>query len=167
MAAVKQEGLTFLIVHAFDFPDEDHMIASRMFCHEIAGEVRQRAFQKRNASLRPDKPNAQLAARFEGLFWFREMLGNRLLIVAENAHAEAPLRFQKRKKPSLMGDTDQHKHRVKRNRGKGIGGHAMHLTWFALDGDDGDASGKGPGNSAEQRWAQSRGRHRDCNFKIA
>ena len=92
---------------------------------------------------------------FGSLFSLGEMLGERLLALPQNADAEAAVRFQEGKKTGIVIHADEDEQRVQRNRGEGVGGHAVNLAGFAFDGDDGDAGGEGAGDAAKQHGIES------------
>jgi len=150
LAAMEEERLAIVAGHAFDFADEDGVIAGGMFRDEIAGEMGQRPFQQRNTALCPLKTDAQLLLDFGSLFAFREMLGEGLLAFAENADAKAALRFEERQKASIVGHANEDQKRLERDRSEGVGGHAMNAAGFAFDGDDGDAGGESARDTTEK-----------------
>ena len=152
MAAVEEEGLAFVAEHGFDLAEKDGVVAGGMLRDEIAGEVGERVFQQGNAAGCPEKADAQLLAEFRRLIGPGEMLGERLLIVAEDADAKAALRFQEREQASVLIHADENEMRIERNGSEGIGSHAVDLPGFAFHGDDRDARGESTGDAAEHLW---------------
>jgi hypothetical protein len=167
VAAVEEERLALVAGHGFDFTEKDGVIAGGVFGDNVACEVRQRAIKERDAGFRPNEADAEEFFNFGGLLALGEMFGEGLLVVAQDADAETPLRFEEREKARVVGDADKDKERLEGNRSEGVGGHAVDLARFALDGDDGDTGGKGSRNAAEERRVESRDRHVGCEFKIA
>ena len=164
---MEEEGLAVVTGHAFDFAEEDGVIAGGIFRDEIASEMREGAFQKRDARFRPLKTDAQLIFDFGGLLAFREMLGESLLMLAKDADAKAPLRFEEGEQAGVVGNTHEDEERLQRDRREGIGGHAMDAAGFALDGDDGDTRGEGARDATEECGVPSGSGHYADEFKIA
>ena len=50
MAAVEEQRFAFVGFHAFDFADEDGVIAGRVFSDDVARQFRERAVQERNSA---------------------------------------------------------------------------------------------------------------------
>ena len=92
LATVKKKRLAFTDVHGFYLAEEDGVVASGMLGHDVAREVRQRAFQQRDAGCRPGESNPKAVFDFRRLLAFSKMFRNRLLVVAQDADPESPLR---------------------------------------------------------------------------
>ena len=149
MAAVEEQRIAVVAFHAFDFAEEDGVIAGGVFGDDVAGEFGERAIEQRNAAGGPAIANAEAGMLFRRLFKFCEILGERLLVFAQDADAEAALRFQEGEKPGVMADTGEDKKRFERNRREGIGGHAVDQARCTLSCDYGDSGGEGARDSAK------------------
>ena len=159
MAAVEEQGLAFVAFHAFYFAEEDGVIACGMFGDDVAGEFGEAAIEERNAAGGPAIANAEAGMLFRGLFEFGEILGECLLVFAQDADAKAALRFQEREKPGFVIYADENEKRIQRDRSEGIGGHAMHKSRAALSCNDGDAGGKRARYSAKRYGIERRNGH--------
>ena len=160
MAAMEEQRVAVVAVHAFNFAEEDGVIASGVFGHDVAGEFGEGTVQQRNAAGRPLIRNREASICFGRLVTFGEMLGEGLLSGTKNSDAEAALRFEERKQPGFVRDADENKKRIEGDRGEGIGGHAVHHARIAFDGNHGDAGGKGARDSAKDYGIERRDGHR-------
>src|SRR6266436_3750920 len=145
--------------HAFHFAEEDGVIAGWMFSDYVARQLSQCTVQERNAAGGPAIANAEAGMLFRGLFEFGEILGERLLVFAQNADAKAALRFHEREKQGFVRNADENEKWVQRNRGEGIGGHAMDYAGVAFHGNHGDARGEGAGDFAKRYGIERRDGH--------
>ncbi len=75
MAAVEEQRFPVVAFHAFDFADEDGVIAGRVFSDDGACQFGKPAFQERDSAGCPAIPNAQPSVFFRGLLDFREIFG--------------------------------------------------------------------------------------------
>jgi hypothetical protein len=166
LAAVEEEGFAVVAEQGFDLAEEDSVVAGEMFRDEIAGEVGQRVFQQGNAAGCPEKADAELLVESRRLIGSGEMLGERLLIVAEDADAKAALRFQEREQAGVLIHADENEVGIEGNRGERVCSHAVDFAGFAFNGDDRDASGKSTGDAAEHLWVRGGEGHRVFFFKI-
>lgn len=146
---MEEQRLAIVAFHAFYFAEEDGVIACGVFGDDVAGEFREGAVEERNAAGGPAIANAEEGMLFRGLFEFGEILGERLLIFAQDADAEAALGFEVGEKPGVMADTGEDKKRFERNRREGIGGHAVDQARCTLGCDYGDSGGEGARDSAK------------------
>src|ERR1700757_2426064 len=139
LAAVEDQRIAVVAFHAFDFAEEDGVIAGGMFGDDVAGQFGEGAIEERNAAGGPAIANAEASMLFRGLFEFGEILGEGLLPFAQNADAEAALGFEVGEKPGVMADAGEDQKRFERNGSEGIGGHAVDKSGFALSSNYGDA----------------------------
>jgi hypothetical protein len=58
-----------------------------------------------------------------------------------------------------MGNADENEKGIERDRGEGIGGHAVDYAGVALDGDHGDSGGEGARDSAKGYGIKRRDGH--------
>jgi len=149
LAAVEEQRVAVVTFHTFDCADEDGVIAGGMFANDVAGEFGQGTVQKRNAAGGPLIRNTEASIFFRRLIAFGKMLGESLLTRAENGDAEAASRFEERKQLGFVRDADENEKRIQRDRGEGIGGHAVYHAGLALHGDHGYAGGECAGDSAK------------------
>ena len=156
---MKEQGLAVVAFHAFDFAEEDGVIAGGVFSDDVAGEFGEGAVQKRNPAGRPLIGNAEASIFFGRLVALSEMLGEGLLSCTKNSYAEAALRFEKRKQPGFVRDADENEKRIERDGGEGICGHAVDHAGVAFDGDYGDSSGEGARDSAKGYGIERRDGH--------
>ena len=115
LAAVEEQRFPVVAVHAFDFADEDCVIAGWVFGDDVARQLCQGVVQQRNAAGGPTIANAEPGVFFRRLFDFREKLRERLLVFAKNVDAEAALRFEEGKKPGFVRNADENEKWIQRN----------------------------------------------------
>jgi len=163
LAAVEKQRLAFAGFHAFDFADEDGVIAGGMFADDVAGEFGERTVQERNSAGGPLIRNAEASIFLRRLIALGKMLGESLLTRAENGDAKAALRFEERKQPGFVRDADQNEKRFQRDRGEGIGGHAVYHAGLALNSYHGYAGGECAGDSAKRYGIERRDGHGAIN----
>ena len=159
MAAVEEQRIAVMAFHAFDFAEEDGVIAGGVFGDDVAGQFGEGAIEERNAAGGPAIANAEASMLFRGLFEFGEILGEGLLPFAQNADAEAALGFEVGEKPGVMADAGEDQKRFERNGSEGIGGHAVHHARIAFHGDHGDACCKCARDSTEGYGIERRDSH--------
>ena len=159
LAAMIEERLACAAIHAFDFADEDGVVAGGMFGDDFTREVSERVVQKRDAGWGPVETNAQTLFHFRSLFALCEMVGKGFLAFAENADAKAALGFQEREQPGILINANENQQGVERNGSEGVGGHAVNAAGFPLNRDNRDAGGKRAGDSAERRVIEGRNGH--------
>jgi len=159
LAAVEEQRVAVVAIHAFYFAEEDGVIAGRVFGDYVAGEFGEGAVQKRNPAGRPLIRNAEASIFFGRLVTFSEMFGEGLLSRTKNGDAKAALRFQKREQPGVMRDADENEKRIERDGGEGIGGHAVDYTGIAFDRYYGDAGDEGASDSAKGYGIERRDGH--------
>ena len=159
MAAVEEQRIAVMAFHAFDFAEEDGVIASGVFGDDVAGQFGEGAIEERNAAGGPAIANAEASMLFRGLFEFGEILGEGLLPFAQDADAEAALGFEVGEKPGVVADAGEDQKGFERNGREGIGGHAVHKSGFALSCDYGDACGEGARDSAKRYRIERRDSH--------
>ncbi len=152
-------------VEAFDLGEEEGVIAGRMLGDDVAGEVREGILEERNAGIGVTKSYAEASGGFRVLNGLGEMLGDRLLGIAKYVDAEAVLFADVGEHARVVIDADENEQRIERDRGEGIGGHAVDEAGLALDGDDGDAGGKVPDDATEQLRGKG-GTGHGVNLKI-
>ena len=156
---MEEERLALVTVHAFDFAEEDGVIAGGVFGDDFAGELGECAVEEGNSAGCPLIRNGEASILFRRLIAFGEMLGEGLLSCAKNGDAEAALRFEEREQPSFVRNADENEKRIERNRGEGIGGHAVDYAGVAFDGNHRDARGKGARDSAKDYGIERRDGH--------
>lgn len=159
MAAVEEERFAIVAVHAFDFTEEDGVIAAGMFGDYVAGEFGEGAVEERNAGGGPLIRNAEAGIFFGGLVAFGEMLREGLLSRTKNSNAEAALRLEKGEQLGFVGDADENEKWIERHRGEGISGHSVDHAGIAFDRNYGDARGKGACDSAKGYRIEGRDGH--------
>ena len=91
MAAVEEERFPLLALHAFDFAEENSVVAGGVFADDVAGEFGESAIEEWNATGGPLIGNAEASVFFGRLVAFGEMLGEGLLPRTKNSNAEAAL----------------------------------------------------------------------------
>ena len=143
------------------------MIAGGVFGDDVAGEFGEGAIEERNATGGPAIANAEAGMLFRGLFEFGEILGERLLVFAENADAEAALGFEVGEKPGVVANAGEDQKWLERNGSEGIGGHAVDEARCTLSCDYGNAGGEGARDSAKGYRIERRDGHGGFSFKIA
>jgi len=112
LAAVEEERLAIVALHAFDFAEEDGVIAGEVLGDHVASQFCKCAFQERNTGGSPAIANAEAGVGFGRLFAFGEMFGEGLLVFAEDADAEAALRFEEREQPGVVRDANENQKRI-------------------------------------------------------
>jgi len=159
MAAMEDEGKPLVEVDAFHFADEDGVVAGGIFGDKITSEVRERAFEKRNAGVGPMELQAQAGFGFDCLVALGKMFGKRLLVFAKDADSETALRFEEGEEARVLVHTDKNKEWIDGYGSEGVCGHAVDKARLAFDGDDGDTRGESARNAAEQSRINSLGFH--------
>src|SRR5216684_2935620 len=160
VAAEVEERLAIVDFDAFDFGDEDGVIAGDVGSDDVAGEVHQGVVEEWNAALRPTIANAEIVFERGVVFGLREIFGDGLLIVLEDVHTETFVALHQGKELRGLTHADENKQGVQRDRGEGVRGHAVNLAGGALGGDYRDAGGELPEGQAELGSAWSGWRHR-------
>ena len=166
MAAVVEERLAGSEVHAFDFADEQGVIAGGIFRDDVAGEMRESVVDQRNAGGGPEEMDAEGFGSFGLLKRLGKVFGDSLLRISKNVDAEATLIFEEGQQTGIVIDANEDEERIEGYRGKGIGGHAMNLAGFAFNSDDGDAGGKVADDAPKMSGCERSGGHRLNSLKI-
>lgn len=156
---MEEERLAVVAFHAFDFAEEDGVIAAGVFSDDVAGEFGECAVQERNTAGGPLIGNAEARIFFGRLVTLSEMLGEGLLSGTKNSDAEAALHFEKRKQLGFVRNADENEKRIERDGGEGVCGHAVDHAGVAFDGNHGDACGKGASDSAKDCGIERRDGH--------
>ena len=91
MAAVEEQWFAVVAFHAFDFAEEDGVVASAMFADYFAGEFGEGTVEQGNSAGGPLIRDAEASIFFGRLVAFSEMLGEGLLPCTKNSDAEAAL----------------------------------------------------------------------------
>ena len=114
------------------------MVAAGMAFGEPAVEVGQRALEDRRAGLRlvPGRIAEALELVRGGALC--EALGQRLLVIGEDADAEGMAADDRAMRLSLDGDARHQDRRIDADGGDGVGGHARQ-EWAMTSGDHADA----------------------------
>jgi len=89
LAAVEEQRIALVEVHAFDFAEEDGVIAGGVIGGYVAGEFGESAIEEWNATGGPFIGNAEASVFFGRLVAFGEMFGEGLLSCTKNSDAEA------------------------------------------------------------------------------
>jgi hypothetical protein len=158
-AAKIEQRLSLVNFRIVDFCDKDRVVAGRMRGHGGAAQLEQRVFQDRKPA------RSSRVADGEAFFGFRtvhaagKIFGDGLLPGFEHAYAEAFFLLQERKDFRAVVDANENQQGVERNRGEGVGGHALNFSGLALDGDDGHPSGKLAERFAKFQGAERGGCH--------
>ena len=148
-AGKEQQRGAFAHDEFFDFRDKNRVVAGVLRGVQAAFEIRQRAAQYGRAVFRA----LEFCARFfcRAIVRTRRasvVLGNCALGFGEDVHSEALLGVQVGVGTSFLIDADQHQHGVERDRGEGVGGHAVDFA-FGVQGDNSDAGGEASEGLAE------------------
>ena len=142
LAAEEEQGFSIVNCGGFHFPDKNRVVAGDVRIHKIAGEVKERAFENRNAAGRPVIANGEALLGFGTLLSLGKVLGDGLLAVFQNADAKTFFLLEQGKQFRAVVHADRNQHRMERDGSKRVGGHAVHETGPALDGYHGYAGGK-------------------------
>src|ERR1700687_3770694 len=106
-------------------------------------------FEERDAGGRPLKANAE-ASFFVGiLLELGVMFGDFLLRVFQNVDAETALGLEKRQQTGVLVYANKNQQGIEGNGGERIRGHAVNLTRFSFDGEDGNSGGETAHDTAE------------------
>ena len=124
--------------------DEDRVVAGILRRVQSAFEIRQSAVQHRSAMRRAVKARARVPLRVSVILGgSRVVFRDGLLILRQHIHPKPLLGMQVGMSPRAMVHANQHQRRIERDRGKGIGGHALHLA-LVIHRDDGYSGRKTP-----------------------
>src|SRR5208283_3298743 len=159
LAAVVEQRPALDQIHALDFAQENRVVSRGIFCNDIAGEIRQSVLKDGDARFGPTIADTKSRVGLRSLVARRKMLGERLLGIVQNAHAEAPLGPEKREQAALLVHTNGDQLGLEGNGRKRIGGHAMDLAGLAFDSDHGDPGRKTPHDAAKEFGCNRSGGH--------
>ena len=96
----------------FHFADEDRVVARHVLRDDVASEMRQGVFQKRDTRVGPEEADPETRIVGTVLLRFSKKLGHALLGIPEYAYAKATFGFQVRQKAGVLVHTDQNQRRV-------------------------------------------------------
>jgi hypothetical protein len=152
--------------HAFDFADEQSVIARGIFCDNVAGEMSEGALDQRDAGRRPEELNAEGFGSFGILQRFRKEFGDGLLRVFQDIDTKAALSLEEGQQACIVIDANEDEEWIEGYGSKGIRGHAMNLAGLAFNGDDGNAGGKVADDAPKISGFERCGGHRLNSLKI-
>ena len=164
LPAKEQQRIPFPQNHVLDFRNEDRVVPRLLRRLQPTFQVCQRAVQHRSSMPRAVKarPGLNLGV-LVGTLRTRVVLGNCLLVLAEDIDPEALLGVQMGMGAGAVIHTDQHQHGIERNRRERVGRHAVHLA-VEVNGDDRHPGGEGSHRLAEFDWIQGHDcRNVDCS----
>jgi len=133
----------------FDYGDEDGVVASVFGGVESTFEIGQRAVEHGSSVGCADEARSGFGfGVLVGTVGAGVVLGDGALIFAEDVDAEAFFGMQMGVSAGVVIDADQDQQRVERDRGEGVGRHAVDLA-LEVYGDDRHPGGEGAHGAAE------------------
>ena len=141
-ATVVEKGLAFFQFEAFDFGDEDGVIAGHVLGNDIACKMRESVIEKWNARRSPLEANAETGLFGKVLQGLGKMFGDLRLCILQDVHTETALCLDVRQKAGVLVDTDKDQQRIQGNRSERVRGHAVNLPRFAFGSEHRNTGGK-------------------------
>ena len=142
MAAEKEERFTGRQFRGLDFPEEDGVVTGDVRGYYAANDLGEGVFEEREAGRGPAIADAQLCIGFRGLVGLGKIDGDGLLVFLQHIYGENALLLYERQKVAALIHADENQERFERDRGQGVGSHAVSLAGGAFDGDNRDAGGE-------------------------
>ena len=112
LPAAIEERLAIANFERLHFADEDRVVARHVLRDDVASEMRQGVFQKRDTCVGPEEADPETRIVGRVLLRFSKKLGHALLRIPEYAYAKATFGFQVRQKAGVLVHTDQNQRRV-------------------------------------------------------
>lgn len=138
----KDQGLPIADHNIFYFSDEYRVISGIARVLQAAFKIGQRPVQNRGPMRRTIEARSGLLSAGRLAVGIGIVLGNGCLPLRKNIDSKALARCQMGMGLRFVIDADQYELRIKRHRGEGVGGHAVHPA-VVVDGNNGDTGGKG------------------------
>jgi hypothetical protein len=106
-AAVVEQGLSLFEIEAFDFGDEDGVIARDVFLYDVAGQMRESICEQRDTGRSPLKADAETGFLDGILLRLGKELGEGLLRILEDVYTKTSLCLEIGEKARLVVDADK------------------------------------------------------------
>ena len=163
VAAEEDEWFAGVELSGEDFADHDGVVTGDVSGVQAASNLAEDAAEQWNSIRGPAEADLVFGyfpfVNFLFLLGTCEKFRKILLILVEDVDAEQPAVLYQRQQVRSFIDANGNERGFERNRGKGVGGHAVDTAWGALNGDYGYTRGELAEGAAKIQRRKRGGRH--------